>query len=93
MNTWTVAVTFDVGDPLSVARITVGDVEAARPAAAAQRAVQSVVGDGSGFTHDDVVEVTVTRTDPGVAPNLLATYDQNRNLFPTVSGPDDKEKP
>lgn len=90
MTSWTVAVTFSVGDPETVARITIPGVEAVRPTAAAQRAILSAVGDGSGFTYDDVVEVVVTRTDPGVARNLLATYDQARNLFPT--GPD-KDSP
>lgn len=77
--------TFGVGDPETVARVTVRNVEAVRPTAAAQRAILDTVVDGSGFTHDDVIEVTVTRTDPGVARNLLATHGGSPT--PSTIGP------
>lgn len=71
---WDVTITFDVGDPETVARITVRNVQAVRPTAAAQRTILDTVGDGRGFSYDDVIEVTATRSDPGVRANLLATY-------------------
>lgn len=68
-----VTLVFDVGDYETVARFDMPRVQAPDPVAAAAEVLDRFDAGkaGGGFTRDDVVQVIVTRAEPGVAPNLL----------------------
>lgn len=73
MDTFTVHVTFDVGDPESVARLRYEDVAASNAVEAGINAMLRL-NSRDGFTMSDLIEITATRTVPGVARNLLARH-------------------
>lgn len=70
---FTVFLTFDVQDPETVARVRFNDVPARSHDLAVLAALEKTVS-GGGFTEDDLIEVTVTRANPGVKRNLLAQH-------------------
>ncbi len=73
-RTFSVALTFSVDDPETVARITI-EVQARTHLSAGEEALGKMdSGSGEGFTRDDLLEITVTLSDPPVARNLLAHY-------------------
>lgn len=68
-----VTLTFSTGDPETVSRIIMPRVDARTHLSAADGIVRQL-GDGDGFSRDDLVEITITLSDPPVARNLLAQH-------------------
>lgn len=73
METFIVRLTFDVGDPETVAKVIIMDVYAPNAALAGAEALAKTVS-AKGFGAESLIEVTATRTVPGVKRNLLAVH-------------------
>lgn len=69
-----VTLCLDVGDPETVGRMDIPNVTAADPAAAAAAYISRLSGSGGGFTPADVIQIVVTRAEPGVAANLIPAH-------------------
>lgn len=74
METFTVVMIFGIGDPESAVKITLKEVPGFNALTAAGDAVSRACASGKGFTYQDLIEVTVTLSVPGVKRNLLAQH-------------------